>query len=135
MSCARLEFRRVGDYRAFQPWVRVLDGQNGVYVIRDLAGQVLYIGESHRARLYDTMTRHFQEWSGRTAGPTYHRDRVEVAVCLLPADQAVDVQNALIIALRPLDNRQIPADLVAHETDDSNHAGELLGEDLADVPF
>ena len=79
-----LRFRSVVDRRdilRYAPWVRELKDRNGVYVIRDaLDGDVYYVGESHSGRLYSTLTRHFQFWDGYTAGTTYDRDGVEVAV-------------------------------------------------------
>ena len=55
-----LTYRPVG--RSGDPypaWVRALKGKSGVYVIRQ-GGEPVYVGESHSARLYETMTRHFQ---------------------------------------------------------------------------
>ena len=118
-------FVSVGEHGRFADWVRTLRGHSGVYMIRDLGGRLLYIGESHRRRLYETLTRHFQEWSGDTAGPTYHRGRVEVSVAVLPPKQAIEVQDHLILALAPLDNRTAPA--LAEVTVD------VVPED--DVPF
>jgi len=50
----------------YPDWVQALRGKSGVYVIRerDADGRpiVVYVGESHSNRLYDTLTRHFQEW-------------------------------------------------------------------------
>ena len=122
MEIAFSPFRAVGAYRRFQPWVRALQGASGVYIIRAVAGTILYIGESHTGRLYETLTRHFQDWNGQTAGPSYHRGRVEAAVALVPAEHAVAVQNALIASHAPEDNRRIaPVDIV-------NEGGE-------EVPF
>ena len=39
---------------------RDLDGKSGVYVIRE-GSEIVYVGESHTNRLYDTLTRHFQQ--------------------------------------------------------------------------
>lgn len=116
--------RRLSKYRPigrpgepYPEWVRALMGKVGVYVIRDRASrEVLYVGESHRRRLYRTLTRHFQAWSGETAGPTYPREDVEVAVKTV-ADRTVGEgrrakplatveQDKLIRRLRPLDNRR-----------------------------
>lgn len=89
-------------------WIRALDRRNGVYVIRELEsdGIIAYVGESHSDRLYGTLTRHFQRWSAKynTAGPTYDRARVEVAVVLVPKSHALYLQNDLICALEPRDN-------------------------------
>ncbi|MCA9678090.1 MAG: hypothetical protein KC464_23895, partial [Myxococcales bacterium] len=113
-----LAYRPVGapgeDYPA---WVRALRDQSGVYVIRDRrSGEVLYVGESHTARLYQTLTRHLQGWrrwkgwwkgqygEGHDPGLTYPRDRVEVAVRVTHADDAIDEEARLIRRLAPRDN-------------------------------
>ena len=90
-------------------WVRALSGKSGVYVIRATAGHaVLYVGESHTGRLYDTLTRHFQAWSGQTAGPTYRRGSVEIAVVLVAKTRVVAIQDKLICRLQPRDNTVSP---------------------------
>jgi excinuclease UvrABC nuclease subunit len=89
-------------------WVKALRKKSGVYIIREPGGPVLYVGESHTGRLYDTFTRHFQSWSGRTAGPTYGRGSVECAVRLTLPGRAVAVQNKLICRLQPRDNTTSP---------------------------
>ena len=55
-------------------------------------------------RLYKTVTRHFQAWGGKTAGPTYDRQEVEIAVRVTPPPATVAAQNNLIERLRPRDN-------------------------------
>jgi hypothetical protein len=57
-----LVYRPVGSSGDRYPaWVRELDGKSGVYVIRDAnSHDVLYVGSSS-TRLYDTLTRHFQQ--------------------------------------------------------------------------
>jgi hypothetical protein len=59
---AGLVYRPVGAPRERYPdWVRELDGKSGVYVIRDeRSHEILYVGSSS-TRLYDTLTRHFQQ--------------------------------------------------------------------------
>lgn len=61
---AALVFRPVGaSGDPYPDWVRDLDGKSGVYVIRERRGEsaeIVYVGESHTDRLYDTLTRHFQ---------------------------------------------------------------------------
>jgi len=105
-----LRFRSVVDRRdilRYAPWVRELKDRNGVYVIRGaLDGDVYYVGESHSGRLYSTLTRHFQFWDGYTAGTTYDRDGVEVAVSHLdePSRDVIHAQVELIVALAPIDN-------------------------------
>ena len=105
-----LRFRSVVDRRdilRYAPWVRELKDRNGVYVIRDaLDGDVYYVGESHSGRLYSTLTRHFQYWDGYTAGTTYDRDGVQVAVSHLdePSREVIRAQVELIETLAPVDN-------------------------------
>lgn len=52
-----------------QSAARALNGRSGVYVIRDKGSkEVLDEGESTPQLAYATLTRHFQTWSGNTAG-------------------------------------------------------------------
>ncbi len=111
----RLTFRSVsagmlGDFfdAAYPAWVRALRGKSGVYLIRSNAGALLYVGESHTGRLYETLTRHFQSWSGPTAGNTYGRGAVKVAAIVTPAGKAVARQNRLICEMQPRDNSLAP---------------------------
>ena len=91
-------------------FVRDLRGKSGVYVIRDRENkQPLYVGESHTGRLKKTLLRHFQAWTGKTAGPTFSRNAVEIAVEVTPDSRAVARQNALIVALKPKLNVISPA--------------------------
>lgn len=88
--------------------------ESGVYALVDRrTGRVLYVGESHTGRLYDTITRHFRRWSiapGRDAqgrrfgGTTYDRSRVAVTWASTPAHLAQETQYAEIQRLRPRDN-------------------------------
>lgn len=113
----RLEFRSLS--AGFLPtvtgdpwpaWVQALRRLSGVYVIRDRVDKhVRYVGESHTGRLKKTLLRHFQLWSGKTAGVTYSRGDVEIAVQVTPADLAVRTQNKLISRLDPRDNMPAPA--------------------------
>ena len=120
---APLVARNAGSYRTigsrgepYPEWVRALDGRSGVYIIRDLdTHETLYVGSSS-GRLYDTLTRHFQQWrrfkgfwknqyaEGHDPGLTYPRDRVEVSVRLVRADDVLDEEARLIERLRPRDN-------------------------------
>jgi hypothetical protein len=116
-----LRYRSVG--RTLEPypeWVRALRGQSGVYVIRDRATrEVLYVGESHTGNLYETLTRHLQQWkrwtkrswwpgqfapSEHDPGLTYQRDAVEVAARVLVDEDPVDEELRLIQRLQPRDN-------------------------------
>ena len=74
------------------------------------------MGQSSAGRLYETLTRHLQSWrrwkgfwkgqyaEGHDPGLTYDRDRVEVAVRVTSADDALHEEARLIQRLRPRDN-------------------------------
>ncbi len=89
---------------------------SGVYAILDRASsRVLYVGESHTGRLYDTITRHFRRWdvppqrdgSGRRQGGTqYDRRAVNIAYLVTPPGEALERQYAEIERLAPEDNEQ-----------------------------
>jgi len=98
-----LEFRLVKESRAVAEWVKALKNKSGVYIIRERGwlGNVLYAGESHTGRLYSTLLRHFQHWTGPTAGPTFAVSKVEVAVIRTPAEKAIETQNAVIAEYQP----------------------------------
>jgi excinuclease UvrABC nuclease subunit len=98
-----LEFKPVKEGHAIAPWVKELKGKSGVYVIREpgFFGEVLYCGESHTGRLNTTLLRHFQHWTGKTAGATFAAAKVEVAVVRCPANRALDLQNAMIAEYSP----------------------------------
>jgi excinuclease UvrABC nuclease subunit len=102
-----LEFRPVKEGRTVAQWVRELKGRSGVYLIREktgflfFSGDVVYIGESHTNRLNTTLLRHFQRWTGKTAGATFAVSKVEVAIVRCPASHALTLQNALIEEYRP----------------------------------
>ena len=116
-----LRFRSVGSSAEPYPdWVRALKGRSGVYVIRELDENgepvVVYVGESHTDRLYDTMTRHLQQWrrwkgfwkgqygQGHDPGLTYDRDTVEVAARVVPPEEALELEARLIRKYNPRDN-------------------------------
>jgi excinuclease UvrABC nuclease subunit len=102
-----LEFRPIKEGRQIAGWVRALKNRSGCYLIREkngflfFNGDVVYIGESHTDRLYSTLLRHFQHWTGKTAGPTFAASKVEVAVVRCPANRALGLQNSLIEEYRP----------------------------------
>ena len=102
-------FADIGDDGDSYPaWIRGLRKVSGVYVIRmQYSGDIAYVGESSSNRLYSTLTRHFQRWSNKfdTAGATYDRKYIQVAVIVVPRDHARFLQNELICTLRPSDNR------------------------------
>lgn len=98
--------------------VRALAGLSGVYVLR-VGGRVVYVGESHTGRLYQTITRHAQSW-GRVKGywaragftpndpgVSYARESLSVAWRVLSPSAALRAQAALIRELRPRDNVQL----------------------------
>ena len=60
---AGLVYRPIGaSGEPYPDWVRELKGKAGVYVIRHAdSHEILYVGSSS-SRLYDTLTRHFQQW-------------------------------------------------------------------------
>ena len=82
---------------------------SGVYAMLDRRSRaVLYVGESHSGRLYDTITRHFRKWKqrsdrpwGQTGGVTFDRTRVPLAVVITSDADAIAVQFAEIQRLEP----------------------------------
>lgn len=103
MSRKRWSTPYAGDKLA--PAIRAVAKRSGVYVIRDRESEeVLYVGECHSGALAKTIARHFQRWTGPTAGARYDRDEVEVAVRPMEAKDAVRWQNRLIEELAPRDN-------------------------------
>ncbi|MCE9575701.1 MAG: M23 family metallopeptidase [Deltaproteobacteria bacterium] len=113
---AALTFRPLGARGDPYPaWVRALRGKSGVYVIRE-RDEVVYVGESHTDKLYETLTRHFQAWrrykgfwrgqygEGHDPGLTYDRAAVEVATRVTRANRALDEEARLIARLAPRDN-------------------------------
>lgn len=119
---AGLIYRPVGATgESYPDWIRALDGKSGVYVIkeiqRDGSEQIVYVGESHTGRLYNTLTRHLQTWQrdkkfwrdqfggqGHDPGLTYPRHRVLVAARVLSPARAMAEETRLIRRLRPRDN-------------------------------
>ena len=118
---AGLTYRPIGARgEPYPEWVRALAGKSGVYVIREVdadgSAEVVYVGESHTGRLYNTLTRHFQTWrrwkgfwrgqygEGHDPGLTYDRSRVEVAARITSPTDALDEEARLIRRLKPRDN-------------------------------
>lgn len=127
-----LRFRPVGhSAEPYPDWVRALKGKSGVYVIRELDENgepvIVYVGESHTDRLYDTLTRHLQQWrrwkgfwkgqygQGHDPGLTYDRDAVEVAARVVPPEEAIELEARLIRKYSPRDNINGQVDDVALE--------------------
>ncbi len=97
------------DGEGFADWFGGLRGEglSGVYLIRDARSrEIVYIGESHTGRLYETLSRHLYAWNGKGAGPSYHPGYVEIAVIVAetPLDDPVADQYALIQRHEPRDN-------------------------------
>jgi hypothetical protein len=120
---ASLSYRPIGGSgEPYPDWVRALRGKSGVYIIRerqrDGSQPVVYVGESHAGRLYQTLTRHFQTWrrhkrfwvgqytgsQSHDPGLTYARASCTVAVRVLSAERAITEEGRLIARLRPRDN-------------------------------
>lgn len=114
MTMALSNFRPIRGKVEYALWLAKTAGANGVYVIRQKArkgqkGKILYIGESHTHRLRETLQRHYQDWNGKTAGPTFNASRTEVAIeIFLLGDDAIRRQNELIRKHKPQYNTVIP---------------------------
>lgn len=101
--------------RVGRAWNRLLREsfarRSGVYAIREAkGGRVLYVGESHTDRGWSTLTRHFQDPSGKFARRNEFTrrsaDGLEAAVWLTEKGQAaLDLQAAKIASLKPVHNR------------------------------
>ena len=102
-------------------WLRAFKSSCGVYAIKS-SGKVVYVGSSKK-RLYDTVTRHFQQWKrtprGRRAaqynfhrmhdtdhdpGMTYQRGRCQIAVYTVACGDQLEEEAKLIARLKPRDN-------------------------------
>jgi hypothetical protein len=95
-------------------WLRALRGKCGAYAIKS-SGRIVYVGSS-KARLYDTVTRHFQQWkrqkrwwkgaygAGHDPGVTYERGRCEVAIMTCACGDHLGLETMWIETLRPRDN-------------------------------
>jgi hypothetical protein len=105
-----------GDGEKWPAWLRAYERACGAYVIRDKSSKsVLYVGSS-TSRLYDTISRHFQQWGRQKRfwkemrgahhdpGMTYARGRCEVAVRLVACGKERDEEASLIAKLSPRDN-------------------------------
>lgn len=101
-----------GRYHAHLAELRSYEA-SGVYAILK-GNRVLYVGESHTGRLYDTITRHFRSWrvdpandrlGRRRGGTTYDRHASRVIYLITDPREAQDVQYAEIQRLGPEDNQ------------------------------
>ena len=87
---------------------------SGIYAIIDTdSGAVLYVGESHTGRLYETITRHFRawkrdphrdQWGRRFGGKTYDRRRVSLLIEETDDEEARPRQYEYIQLFAPRDN-------------------------------
>jgi len=108
-------YRTIRTKTGYASWLADLAGAHGIYIIRRRARRrqaalILYVGESHTHRLRETLQRHFQQWTGQTAGPTFDAKDTEVAVqVFLSGEDAIREQNRYIRRFRPIHNAQIPA--------------------------
>ena len=105
-----VKFRSTIDLRGrLLPWVRAFANASGVYVIRSVATKrVLYVGESHTGRLLKTCRRHFQRWKDapERRHPRFVESLVDVAMIKTGKGGAVRLQDQLIQAFDPMENRQ-----------------------------
>jgi hypothetical protein len=138
---ARLVWRKPrldgGRGETWAQWVYALRGKTGSYAIRDgRSHQVLYVGESHTGRLFETLTRHMQQWNGYGSGVSYvnERRRIEVAVIERPSGEAENEQYELIARLEPRDNDRDGHSLSATD-DEVSAAAAVIDDDLSDIPF
>ncbi len=144
----------------YPEWVRALNGQSGAYVIALQTSHggdapIVYVGESHSGRLYETLTRHFQRWERRkvfwegqygredSPGVTYPRALCLVAVVLAPgrdrrgrslSSPAEELQWKLIELLQPRDNRVGQVD-ENEQRDERELAAVGAVEELEEAPF
>ena len=100
---------RGGTFLGRERAITAVDEQSlfGVYLIRDVGSrEIVYVGESHTGRLYETLTRHLYAWNGKGSGPSYSPSLVELAVIVAetPLDDPVADQYALIQEHEPRDN-------------------------------
>lgn len=95
---------------AFAPWVRALQGKNGVYlIVQD--GRAQYVGVSYSNKLYGTLTRHVQNWSRRGSkaytGPVFDRHTILASVEVIDEpSEAQRRERDWIHRFSPLLNRQ-----------------------------
>lgn len=97
-------FRDVGTAgEPYPSWVAALKGRSGVYVLKE-GSTIRYVGESHTDRLYETLTRHLQQWR-LPSSKSYRRGDMSAAVLVLTnGDEAPGIQAHYICELSPTDN-------------------------------
>lgn len=112
-------WRPVGESGPYPEWFRGIAFRSGAYAIRDIdTREVWYVGESHTNRLGKTIQRHLQRWQGPTAGTTYQRGAVEIAVSITAPADAEEEQARLIQRLDPIDNTYLVEEKEEEEEDD-----------------
>lgn len=107
----RLRWRKVrpGGRGGFHPALAKLSGEDasGAYVI-EVAGEVLYVGSSHKGALYGTITRHFQAWRGVTSGWVCpDDDDARVAWVRCHGRRALALEKAWIELHEPAENKYL----------------------------
>jgi hypothetical protein len=95
-------------------WLRAYKSACGVYAIKE-SGKAVYVGSS-RKRLYDTVTRHFQQWKRKKnwwkglhgahhdPGIVYQRKKCQIAVYTAACGDETSEEARLIDRLKPRDN-------------------------------
>lgn len=115
-------------------------GKSGVYLIRNKAGDIVYIGYSS-SDLYKTMYRHFQSWTDRRQiRVTYSpKGGFQVRVILCTPKQAAALERVLIAKIQPRDNpRPVPMfDLTAYDREvlQKEKAAPIMSADDFEAPF
>lgn len=78
----------------------------GVYLIKNSAGTIVYIGSSE-SDIYKAMYHHFNTWNDRQVErATYNRNSHTVRVVYTTPNQAITLERALIKKYQPADNTQ-----------------------------
>ena len=100
--------------RTWPAWLTGLGATAGVYIIRQTkTKKALYVGRSF-ANLRKTISRHFQDWSGPTAGAVFTVgakktiSRLEVGIIAMPAGTTEKKRQAILDEERKQIKRQAP---------------------------
>lgn len=101
------------DPRRFASWVLELRGKSGVYRFAS-GNQTLYVG-SAVGDLYNTLTRHVQEWNRRRGGPSpghvFDRFNIKAEAEVTHGDNARLAEEIWINEFRPVLNLKAAAEL------------------------
>ena len=122
--------------RTWPAWFTALGATAGVYIIRQTkTKKALYVGRSF-ANLRKTISRHFQDWSGPTAGALFTSGahavtRLEVGIIAMPAGTTEKKRQAILDEERKQIKRQDPEEN-KYETGGAT-APEYIPEE--EVPF